>query len=335
GHIYGDNILKEFAHYVKNFAREHDIVVRYGGEEFTILLTHTDIEGAIKFSERLLENLKKHVFDAGGNKIRIKITAGLASFPHDGGDAGTVSGILDLADRALIRAKEQGGDRLLTFRSMAGQERHIADRKVKNSVVALQKKFTDAKNRASHTLLESISVFAKTIEAKDHYTGEHVESIVSLVEEIGKRLDLPEWSLENLKHAAVLHDLGKIGIPDNILTKKGRLTPEEYEKIKKHPQIAAEILRPMHFLSEVVPLILYHHERYDGSGYCAGLKGKEIPLGARIIAIADVYHALIADRPYRKAYNKKDALEIVRKGSGTQFDPDIVEIFMKIMEPED
>ncbi|MDP3041586.1 MAG: HD domain-containing phosphohydrolase [Candidatus Omnitrophota bacterium] len=110
--------------------------------------------------------------------------------------------------------------------------------------------------------------------------------------------------------------------------KKNKLTKKEYDIIKKHPQIGAEIIRTVHFLNEVVPIVLYHHERYDGLGYSAGLKGKEIPLGARIIAVADVYQALISDRPYRKAYSKKDALEIIKESTGTHLDPDVVKVFL-------
>ena len=158
--------------------------------------------------------------------------------------------------------------------------------------------------------------------------------MVSLATEIGKSLRLGQEDINNLQYAAMLHDLGKIGIPDKILHKKGKLSQAEYQKIKSHPLIGAEIVRDIHFLKDVVPMIMYHHERFDGFGYSAGLRGKEIPLGARIIAIADVYQALVSDRPYRKAYSKKDALQIIQEGAGTQFDPNIVEAFLKIIQEE-
>jgi len=129
----------------------------------------------------------------------------------------------------------------------------------------------------------------------------------------------------------VLHDLGKVGIGNKVLSKKGKLTAAEFKSIKKHPQIGAEIIKQIRFLKEVIPLILYHHERFDGQGYLEGLKDKDIPLGARIIALADVYEALISDRPYRKAYSKEEALDIIKKeGRGTQFDPEIVDIFVEM-----
>ncbi len=332
GHLYGDIILKEFAHYLRGFVKDSDIVVRYGGEEFVVLLPDTDKERAIIFGERLLDTIEKHVFGTEGKKIKLKISIGVSNFPEDGNDVNTASGLLDSADKALLKAKEMGGDRLSIFKSIGFDIEDIVEKDKRENIDELREKLSKMVSRVDQALFESIYGFAKTIEAKDYYTSEHAESMVSIVTEIGKKLNLSSNIIENLRHAAVLHDLGKIGVPDDILHKKEGLTIEEYEIIKKHPQIGAEIIRPIHFLKELIPIILYHHEKYDGKGYPDGLKGEEIPLGARIVAIADVYQALIADRPYRKAYSKKEALEIIREGSGTQFDPEIVEVFMEIIQ---
>ena len=132
----------------------------------------------------------------------------------------------------------------------------------------------------------------------------------------------------------MLHDLGKIGISESILNKEGKLTEKEIEEIRKHPNIAADILRPIHVLNAIIPFILYHHERWDGKGYPNKLKGEDIPLGARIVAIADVYQALISKRAYRKAFSKSKALEMIKEASGTQFDPRIVNIFLNVLEKE-
>jgi len=144
-------------------------------------------------------------------------------------------------------------------------------------------------------------------------------------------LNLKPEKLEDIRQAAILHDLGKIGISDKILLKNSKLTEEEYAQIKKHPQIAADILRPIHFLRSIIPYILYHHERWDGEGYPCGLKGEVIPVGARIIAIADVFQALTSNRPYRKAFSWEEAIKIIKEGSGTQFDPKIVKLFLKLI----
>jgi len=151
-------------------------------------------------------------------------------------------------------------------------------------------------------------------------------------EKIAKKLNLSRKEIEDIKHAAILHDLGKIGIREEILSKKGSLTAKEREEMQKHPLIAADILKSIHALSGSLPAVLHHHERYDGQGYPYRLKGEEIPLSARIVALADVYQALISDRPYRKAYSKKKALDIIKKESGTHFDPKIVKSLLSVIK---
>jgi HD-GYP domain-containing protein (c-di-GMP phosphodiesterase class II) len=198
----------------------------------------------------------------------------------------------------------------------------------------LQKRIERLTREANEGLIEAISAFAKTIELKDHYTGEHVERTVYYATEIAAALNLPKEEIERIKQAAILHDLGKIGISENHLLKKSKLTSEEYEEVKKHPQIGVDIIRPIKVLHDIIPFILHHHERWDGAGYPNGLKGEEIPVGARIIAVADVYQALISDRPYRKAYSKEEAIKIIKNGASTQFDPQIVDIFLRILERE-
>jgi len=330
GHHYGDSILKEFAGYLKNCSRSNDILVRYGGEEFVILMPDTYKEGALTFGERLLNMLRERVLDRAGKRIRLKISMGLSSFPED--DIGSSSELLDAADKTLNEAKEQGGNRLLAFKNVSGREiKDIIKDGGKENVEKLKRKLSKMKGRANQMLLESIFAFAKAVEAKDYSTSKHSENMVSIATALGKKLNLSSDGIEYLQYAAMLHDLGKIGIPDKILHKRGKLTSKEYEKIKNHPLIGAEIVRDIHFLKEVVPMILYHHERFDGFGYSAGIRGKEIPLGARIIAIADVYQALISDRPYRKAYGRNEAIKIIREGSGTQFDPEIVKAFLEVL----
>jgi HD-GYP domain-containing protein (c-di-GMP phosphodiesterase class II) len=203
-----------------------------------------------------------------------------------------------------------------------------------NDIKFLKKKIDNLTKRGRQGLIESIFAFAKTIELKDHYTGEHAENTVRYSTQIATALNLPDDEIENIRQASTLHDLGKIGISDKILLKKAKLTKKEFDEIKKHPQIAADIIRPIQFMHDIIPLVLYHHERWDGKGYPTGLKGEEIPIGARIIAIADVYQALTSNRPYRKAFSVDKALGMIKKGAGTQFDPRIVDIFLRIIKKE-
>lgn len=333
GYRVGNNLLKEFAHYLKKFARATDVIIRCGGAEFALLSLNTNKGGALALANRLCEKTHRHIFNPHKHKIKLKVSIGVVNFPEDGID--TVSKLLDAVDGTLREAKELGGNRTCIYdakiKKMKLPPAKLPSTK-KEEVADLKKKLKTAGKRLDQALLESIYAFAKAIEARDHYTGEHAEEMIQIVRRIGKELGLSKKSIANLEHAAVLHDLGKIGINDKILRKKGRLTKKEYDQIKKHPLIGAEILRSIHFLRDVVPLILYHHERFDGKGYTSGLKGNEIPLGARILAIADVYQALMSERPYRKAYTKREALKIIKEGAGSQFDPDIVNALFKVLK---
>jgi diguanylate cyclase (GGDEF)-like protein len=332
GHQYGDFILNSFGQFLLKFVRGSDVVVRYGGEEFVFLLLDTNKDGAMLFGRRLLEKINEQVFDEKGNKINLKISMGLATFPDDK-LTDTDDGIIDVADKALAHAKEDGGNRIYALQEVHKKEMKQALKKGgPESVEHLKTKLSRMSQRISNSLIESIYAFSKTIEARDSSTGDHSKKLIVLVTRMGKDLGLSSKEIEDLGHAAVLHDLGKIGISDRILHKKNKLSAGEYKKIQKHPQIGAEIIRPVHSLCGVIPSILYHHERYDGRGYCANLKGDQIPMGARIVAVADVYSALVENRPYRKAYSKEEALEIIKQGSGSQFDPKVVDAFLKIIK---
>lgn len=176
---------------------------------------------------------------------------------------------------------------------------------------------------------EMIQGLAQAVEARDPYTYGHIDRVSSYTVNIAKIMKLPQLKLEIIKKAAILHDLGKIGIPDNVLLKDGPLNDEERKIMDEHTLKAADILRDISAVnSEVIDIVKHHHEKYDGTGYPDGIKGDKIPLGAQIIAIADTYDAMTTDRPYRKGMSKEDALKIIKKESGTQFNPDVVSAFM-------
>ncbi|MFH1994626.1 MAG: HD domain-containing phosphohydrolase [Nitrospinota bacterium] len=179
------------------------------------------------------------------------------------------------------------------------------------------------------TFLATIQTLAATIEKRDTYTTGHTERVSDYSLAIGKSIGLTDSQLDKLKLASILHDIGKIGVKDTILLKKGKLTDEEFAEMKKHAEYGHEILSPIAQLKEILDGVKFHHERYDGKGYPDGLKGDEISMEARIIAIADSYDAMTSDRPYRKGLTTEKAKEELARCSGTQFDPEIVEIFLK------
>ena len=330
GHTYGDIILKELAQCLSEFARGNDLVARYGGEEFMILLPDTNKEGALTFGKRLWKEIGNRTFDPEGRKMKIKVSLGVASYPED--SAGEEEDLLKLVDQALYEAKERGGNRVSTPKRLKrGKfEENVIRKGGGEDVKRLKDKLFKLGTRANRASIEAVYAFARAIKVRDHYAIEHLERMTALSTAIGAKLRLSKKDREDLEHAVILHDIGKVGIDNQILNKKGELTPAEFKMVKKHPQIGAEIIREVHFFKSIIPLILYHHERFDGQGYPEGLKGGDIPLGARIIALADVYEALISDRSYRKAYSQEKALDIIKgKGKGRQFDPEIVDIFLK------
>ena len=201
------------------------------------------------------------------------------------------------------------------------------------AAIAIQK--SRALEEMRQTYLDTIAMLARTVDTRDPYTYGHSRALSDYSMAIAQRLDYHDSLLEKLHIAALLHDIGKIAIPDAILLKPGPLTDEEYQVIKTHPTLGAQILEPVHYLKECIPLVLHHHEKYDGSGYPAGLKGEETPEGARLLAIADAFDAMSSLRPYRKPLTKVEILKEMEKQKGIQFDPFLLDIFLNAFTIEE
>lgn len=196
-----------------------------------------------------------------------------------------------------------------------------------DSLNKLQQKVEEVRS-FNHNFLTTM---AASIDARDHYTSGHSQRVAYWGMELAKAIGMPEEKVDEVYFGGILHDIGKIGIPDEILNKKGKLTEEEYDKIKQHTVIGYEIILQAGMFKELLPAIRSHHERVDGKGYPDGLKGEEIPLMARILAVTDSFDAMVGDRPYRKGLPVEKALEEIRRGAGTQFDPKLAEQFISIV----
>ena len=329
GHSFGDVILKQFAEHLQRMVRKYDSVIRYGGEEFVIVSSAIDMSSALSMAQRILDAVSLYNFGNKQQTVKLKLSMAVASYPED--KISKPMHLVEIAERILDKVKESGGNRAYSSEDLKNNGSTLIKTRMVTDVKSLRNKIDKLTKRSSQTFREAIFALARTIESKDRTTGEHVERTVRYATEIAEGLGLSKEETERIKQGCILHDLGKVGINENILSKKGKLTAAEFAEIKKHPQIGANILRPIKFMHDIIPLVLYHHERWDGKGYPAGLKGEEIPIGARIISLADVYQALTANRPYRKALPKKKAIEIIKKGSGTQFDPIVVNQFLEII----
>jgi putative nucleotidyltransferase with HDIG domain len=174
----------------------------------------------------------------------------------------------------------------------------------------------------------TIKALIYAIDAKDHYTFNHSEHVAKLSSVIADELGFSKIRKDKLQHAAIMHDIGKIGVNEQILRKEGLLNKKEHDEMRKHPEIGARIVNAVPFLEDTVEVILYHHERFDGTGYPEGLRGDKIPLTARIVAIADTVDAMMRDRPYRKALSHSKLTDELKNGAGTQFDPEIIKLII-------
>jgi len=233
-------------------------------------------------------------------------------------------------DRPIMRRMLQIGADAYLVKPFNLDQLVITVEKLMSDKLLLLHKEKERLETEQKLILASITSLCCALEARDAYTRGHSEAVSNIAVMIATEMGIESGEIESIRLGGKLHDLGKIGILDNVLLKPGKLTDEEFDIIKKHPVIGADILRPVPSLSNILPIVLHHHERMDGKGYPDGLKGEDIPLWARITAVGDTYHALTSDRPYRKGMQKDKAMQIIESVSGTQLCPDCVDVFLKI-----
>lgn len=340
GHAKGDEVIKLVAEKVKQNIRNSDYAGRYGGDEIAIILPDTDTDEAKYIAEYLTYSLSCCFVDDVGP---VKVAVGVATFPESTKDQ---EKLLILAEQAMYISQSKGyKDGMSAI--VSSMDFNFWDDMALNSFAEvltkrhaqiginfeeeLVHKFNNEQIISQNHLMEMVTSLASAIDAKDTYTKGHSSSVSRYAEALARAINLPETEVERIALGALLHDVGKIGIPENVLRKPTHLSDEEWEIMKQHPVIGAEkVLMPNETLADLIPMVKYHHEHWDGSGYPDKLKGEEIPFSARIVAIADAYHALISDRPYRKGLSVQRACEILKMGAGIQWDSNLVRQFIQI-----
>jgi diguanylate cyclase (GGDEF)-like protein/putative nucleotidyltransferase with HDIG domain len=306
GHPCGDTALRHVAAILQANARASDVVGRYGGDEFVLILSETQPAEATLVIEKLRAAFAEKPFiTPTGEKIPIHASFGIAVYPEDGHN---VNELVVAADANLYVSKRRGG----------------------NSVTGVgHDEPSEVQNADSFGILESM---VTAVDNKDKYTRHHSDEVTEYALALAAALGLSDSSLRVVRAGGLLHDVGKIGIPDRILRKPGRLTTEEWAIVKGHPSMGETLVRTMPDLSEIQGLVASHHERFDGTGYPRGLAGAEIPLLARILAVVDAFSAMTTDRPYRKALTREEAIAELRAGAGSHFDPGIASAFIQCLE---
>jgi diguanylate cyclase (GGDEF)-like protein/putative nucleotidyltransferase with HDIG domain len=323
GYAAGDEVLMEVTRRVRKVVREVDVVARYGSEEFIVALPATKSSVASRVAQRILAAIRSEPVQVKLAEQRtVTVSIGLAEC--ETGFIETEDELVRRATEALRLAKAQGKDRCVTWRPRDPQDTD-APRADLASVQMLTEQLEDINTRLKQTYLESTRALIAAVEAKDPYTDAHSKTVTLYAEGIARQMNLDAQAVRNIRTAALLHDIGKIGVPDRILTKSGRLTDAEWQVIKRHTVMAVQILEHASFLRAELPIILYHHERWDGTGYPEGLAGERIPLGARILNVADAMDAMFSRRAYKEGYTKERVIEELRKGRGTQFDPQVAD----------
>jgi diguanylate cyclase (GGDEF)-like protein len=310
GHPAGDQRLQQMAKLLGMGKRRIDAAARMGGEEFALLLPDTDEHGGYVVAERLRHAVRE-AFAA--DAVPVTVSLGVAGFPRHGA---TADQLLIAADQALYVAKELGRDRTAIYRP---------------EVTAQMMGAKERADARADGYLSAVLVLAEAVDLRDGGSPVHSETVGRYAALIASQLDLDDDRVERIRLAGVLHDIGKVGVPDAVLQKAGPLDEAEWSEVRKHCELGARLLGGAG-LEDVGSWVLSHHERPDGLGYPAGLRADEIALESRILAVADSYEAMVADRCYRPGIGAEQARAELESAAGTQFDADVVAAFLRCLD---
>ncbi len=311
GHPRGDEVLRAVADVVRANARSSDFAARYGGEEFVMILPGTNSRQAAAFAERIAQGVRDIELGVP-NPPQLSISIGMADYPACGRDR---ESLIAAADSALLFAKRAGRDMIADFSQMS---------LVEMDPLALE----GLAFRLEKADVETLETLAAAIDMRDAFGKERAREVAASAAWMATELGLDDTERSTLHIAALVYDIGKVGIPVEVLNRRGQLSEDELASIRAHPEVGKRLLESAGRLSSLAPVVLHHHERWDGTGYPDGLAGEAIPYAARVIALCDAWQAMVSERPYRAALSRDEAVAELRAGAGRQFDPELVEVFI-------
>ena len=335
GHAVGDVVLRELGERARSILRAGDTVGRFGGEEFLILLPETEEQEALIVAERLRAAvaafpLAAHEVEDG---IAVTVSIGVASYPDDGV---TASEVHEQADQAMYWAKRLGRNQIRTAAEAVRANRDATLRAATAHALERQElTLLDAREPEQQLRVEQLQLIYSlmgVLDWREPGTCSHAHEVSDLITSMARLLEFDEAHILRVATSAFLHDIGKIALPDRLLQQPSQqFSTQEWRLLHQHAELGAAIVEDSVWLSDLAPAIRHHHERWDGTGTPDGLKGEDIPLEARMIAIAEAYHAMICDRPYQKARSVSEACEELTRRAGTQFDPTLLPIFQAVL----
>jgi diguanylate cyclase (GGDEF)-like protein len=307
GHQAGDELLRGVADLLRAELRPYDQVARYGGDEFVLLLPGSDEDAACQIAERVRDSVAAQTLPGSRLELAGACSLGVAQW-HAPLDAAM---LLEHADRALLLAKRTGKGRVA-----------VANADIERELALLHA------DRGSPAAVQAL---AAAIEERDHYTREHSETVVHLARGVAMILGLESTKVDRIAHAALLHDVGKLAMPEELLEKNGPLTRSEWEVMSEHPIVGERILARTKDLAALAPIVRHEHEHWDGTGYPDGLVRERIPVGSRVILACHAYVAMTAQRPYRQALTDVQAQAELRAGAGSKYDPEVVDALLDLL----
>jgi len=329
GHQAGDRVIKAVADIIRRCCRKSDLPARLGGDEYAVLLPETQAASAAVVAERIRKGVHEEPIVVDGTEMNVTLSIGVADLAA--GKIDQAAALLGLADEALYEAKQLGRDRFVLASDIAEDDWADASGE-SDRVEMLRGKLAGLDTQFKSLFVRALQEIVRAMERRDPHMADHARKVQHYSSAIGKQLNLSEDLIRQIEMAALLHDIGMLALPDEILLCPGRLEGEQVEMMRRHPVIGARILEGTEFLEQVIPVVRFHHERFDGKGYPDGLSGLGIPPICRIVAIADAFDAMTSRRSFRDAMNHWLALDEIRKGAGSQFDPDMVDAFLAAAE---
>jgi len=342
-HQMGDRALARLASIIKHHVRGIDTIARYGNDEIAVIIPETDITCVVQTTEALIEAVN----EPHKSVKPFTISAAIVTYPNDSLE---LDSLMQIAENTLQFGKHKSDETRSSSITLATDLAQASDQdRIEVFTEQIARKYgetgselfetlmrrieKDAQLENENLMLETVASLAGAMDAKDKYTRGHSQSVANYAVALSHAVGLLPAEVEKIRLAAFFHDIGKIGIPESILNKPGPLTVAEKEIMDQHPVIGAQqILYPVTALRDIVPLVEYHHERWDGEGHPARLKGENIPMGARIVSIVDAFHALTSDRPYRKAMPLDQAMAILQEGAGSIWDPNLIQKFSDLVQ---